>query len=133
MSRNWTPREMLLHESLLEGKTWRDVSKGLSISYKGKTTPMINDDDNKILDSYNYLGRLYPDNLCSVYRNLKELNSLGILDDIEKELSDYIEDGVEIPNSPVIRWFDGKLVSNFYYSEENDMLLEEEIISRVKS
>lgn len=131
MSRNWTPEEMLMVEKTLpNGATWRDMTKSMTITFKGQTSPMVKEEDNNILDSYDYLGRLYPDNLCGVYRKLKEVDKLSVLEEVENELKNYIENNVGDKETPLIRWYHGKLDSNFYYSEYNNQLLAEAIFER---
>lgn len=129
MSRDWTPYEQLMAEQILEGKTWTDVAEGLTISINEKSRPMYPAEEIAVMKEYNYLGRLYGDNLYHLYKEGFEKS----LSAVEKELAEFIENGMKLGNTVVGKWFYGKLDPGFYYSETNNELFADYIRSKQDS
>lgn len=118
MSRDWTPREQLAAEVILEGRTWLDVSRGMTITHNGKEFPMCPAEYCDFLEQFNYLKRVGYDAVYPLYIRYGG-KCFSVIQEIEEALTQYIENGVRI-KSWVCDWFDGKLDPGFYYSAHNN-------------
>lgn len=131
MSRNWTPEEMLLVEK--NGTPIIEFMKGLQLVINGEKRPMYTKEDIEICEQFTYLGKLY-DRFARLYKEVcKYPKGKDILKELEAELKDYIEDGIEKEGSFVAPWFHGELDKGFYYNEENNRLFREEVMKKVRS
>ena len=81
MSQDWTPKEQLLAESLLEGRTWRDVAKGLSfVKQDGTTVPMYEESTLNFINQFSTY--IHTSMNCPIERQLKSLLSAYKLSNI---------------------------------------------------
>lgn len=121
MSQDWTPREQLLAESLLDGRTWRDVAKGLSfVKQDGTTVPMYEESTLNFINQFDYLSRIGFDAIYPIYKKYGE-KCKEALKIVESHLYEYIQNNI-IKEKWIVDWFEGKLDENFYYSTENNRL-----------
>lgn len=125
MSRDWTPRELYtVEESNIRngrGSLW-DYMKGATWHINGETFPLCSEETIARRQEYPLLGRL-----CGSYDRLYSFLSqvkggMELLARYEKELDTYIKTGQGDKDSPLLRWFEGRLVSHFHYREPNDDL-----------
>ena len=127
MSRDWTPRELyeveqwnIQHD---RGSLW-DFMENTTITINGKTTPLHSKEAIARRREFPFLGRLMMDRFDGLYAFLSKVDGgLSLLARHEDALRTYIETGKGDKESPLIRWFEGKLDSRFYYREHNDELL----------
>lgn len=121
MSRDWTPREQLLSESILKDKTWRDITNEMMfVNQDGTTEPMYNEKTLNFINQFNYLSRIGFDAVLPIYKKYGE-KCKQVLLYVEKCLTKYIENGI-ILEKWISDWFEGKLSKQFYYAEENNQL-----------
>lgn len=125
MSRDWTPRECLAAEKLLNGKTWFDISKEMRlISKDGKETPMLSSDFCAFIQQFDYLKRIGADAVRPLWIKYED-DCKEVLQYVEDCLAAYIERRERI-ESWVCDWFDGELDPGFYYAEHNNERFREE-------
>lgn len=125
MSRDWTPRECLIAEKTLNGKTWFDISKEMTfISSSGKETPMLSQDFCTFICQFNYLKRVGIDTTRPFWEKYDE-GCQEVLRYIENCLASYIERNERVEEW-VCDWFDGELDPGFYYAEHNNERFREE-------
>lgn len=126
MSRDWTPREQLMAESLLpEGKTWRDVGRGICLVNKdGTKTPLYDTEGDDFIYQYDYVGRIGYDMAKTLIRRFGGLETerefiAKALEYIENRLVLLINTG-SCDDEHIEKWFDGKLDNDFYYADNNN-------------
>lgn len=127
MSKDFTPRELLVAESILKRKTWVDIAAATTVSINGDPPkPEYTSEEIDTLRSYSYLGRIYSDWVLKLHKK-GFINELGIA---EKEVSQFIADGSPKNDSVVSQWFYGELDPNFYYSTRNNETFAEYIMEK---
>ena len=131
MSRDWTPREQLAAEAILEGRTWLDVSRGMTITYNGTEKPMCPAEYCDFLEQFNYFKRVGYDAVFPLYKKYGD-SCIETMRDLEHGLAHYITTGE--PIIPWLRdWFEGELDEGFYYRERNDELFREYAEKEIES
>lgn len=132
MSRDWTPEEILLIEKNNVANELPDMWQfmgNMSISINGENyKPMFSKEEIELRKKFGNFGKLY-ESFVSLYKEITKLsNGESVLKKAQQELELFIENGEGNLDSHVLKWFQGKLDSNFYYHEHNDELLKEYLI-----
>lgn len=138
MSKSWTPKELYLVDSYLskQGNSLRNTTV-IQINADGTKTPVCSKEEQQARALYKELGFLY-NSFYSVYLVMKDHPRYRkhVLTELEARLVEY-ENGKVNEKDTLYLWFDGKLDTNFYYSDENDRLFGEYILqlygSKLKS
>lgn len=131
MSRDWTPKEMLAAEAILDGRTWLDVSRGMTISYNGTEKPMCPSDYCDFLEQFSYFKHVGYDAVYPLYKKYGN-TCFEPLNDMNNQLAGYIEH--KEPASPwLMNWFEGELDEDFYHSERNNELFREYAEKEIES
>ena len=125
MSRDLTPRELYAFEQQnikIHSYSLWDYMRNTVMHINGETFPMYSEEDISNREQYPSLGRLYNDfdNLYAFLSNIE--GGLDLLQDYDNSLKKYIETGIGDKESALIKWFEGTLDKNFYYSTHNDNL-----------
>lgn len=138
MSRNLTPQELLYFEEK-NLKTEHGVDlfahmRGLYIKFNGEEKQRIHSDkEMDIREKYPLLGKLYS-KFYELYQDLENIpKGIETLDNLEKELEDYVYNKAGDMESPVIKWFLGELDESFHYSMRNNALLYNYVIETAKT
>lgn len=127
MSRDFTPRQSLEAEKYTGISLWDIMERGI-LSYNGVETPMYDADEVALRKNYPLLGKLI-NKFTDLYTSLTNIDGgLDVLRDKDNELAMYIEQGKGDFTSYLVKWFEGELDPNFYYSERNEEMFTEEII-----
>lgn len=129
MSRDWTPREHLAASRRMVALGYDGILDSMRNTFfvhkDGTQTPLYSEEEIALREQFPYFGSLYeyfPElyDALSKYENRSEF-----LEQKETELAEFIATGKGDPESYLLRWFNGELDKNFYYSERNDALLME--------
>lgn len=138
MGRDWTPRESYENEQLNiaegRGDKWYFLEHLEFHWADGPKERVCPDEELALRKQFPMLGKLMSNtgefNFLSLYEMLAEIpGGVDLLHTKDLELAMYIEKGVGDRNSALIKWFEGELDSNFYYSEHNDFLFGESILT----
>ena len=126
MSRDFTPKELLASEKWQiengHGSLW-DFMENTSFEYKGERWPLHTTEEIVIRKQYPTLGKLL-NHFEEAYSSLSKIpGGLDVLEKNDKEIALYVETGEGDSNSSVIKWFNGELDKDFYYSDINEELL----------
>lgn len=125
MGRDLTPKEMyLMEQQIIDaglGSLW-DFMANLTVTHDGVTSRLYTPDDLAKRKQNPFLGRLFEpyDELYSFLSRAP--GGLALLSRYEKELNDYIKTGHGNLDSPLIKWYEGKLDPHFHYRETNNKL-----------
>ena len=126
MSRDFTPRELLLAEKTLpEGKTWRDMGKSLVfVRPDGTKEPMYNSKTDDFIYQFDYIGRIGFEMARTFIRMMGGLDGN---EEFIKNAFEYVENRLvclintdTCDDEYLEKWFNGKLDPGYYYSEENN-------------
>ena len=127
MSRDFTPRESLAAEKYTGISLWHFMETTVII-YNGEEKLLHDPADVALRKEYPLLGKLIND-FPDLYAQLIKIDGgLDILREKDNELAIYIEQGKGDFESYLVRWFEGELDTNFYYSERNEEMFIEEIV-----
>lgn len=131
MSRDFTPRQSLFAEEYTGTSLWSIMENGY-FSCDGEKIPFCDSDELAVRKQYPLLGKLI-NNFSDMYAELAGINGgLNVLRNKDNELAAYVDQKKGDPESYLIRWFEGKLDKNFYYSERNEEMFCEELIKEAK-
>ena len=131
MSRDFTPREVLIMEKHTKISVF-DFMSTTVIQYNGKEEPLYTSEAIALRKQFPLFGKLI-NRFELLYNPLSEVNGgIEFLKEKEKELKVYIEAEKGDLKSYLVRWFDGELDPNFYYSERNEELFVEKVIEEAK-
>ena len=150
MGRDWAPIEhyMSEQEQLKQGRgDLFDFMDGLKLVYpNGETKSLHTPEEMAIRRQFPQLGRLLMDDFMVLYERLTKISGgLDFLHKKDKDLADFIGairtdkegsryvvkiEGENIDmDSYLVKWFTGRLDERFYYSECNNSLFVEAMIS----
>ena len=153
MSRDWTPLEHYLSEQSQIKRGYGDIfnfMESLKMVYSDGTKVVLHSpEEMAIRRQFPTLGRLFMDGFMELYERLsKDPRGLDFLHKKDAELEAYLkarefqitEDSPERvvvnakswegnKDSYLIQWFEGRLDENFYYSERNNELFIECMLS----
>lgn len=137
MSRDWTPREHLAAEQFnIEnglGSIWDFLERTKFHNLDGTVYRICSDEELVLRKQFPYLGKLLSNGFANLYVSLSKINGgLELLHSKDEELAVYIESGKGDENSALIKWFNGTLDENFYYSEYNHKLFAESVLEEAK-
>ena len=136
IQRDLTPKELYLSDKQFGGRanSHRPVNEK-SFVYGEKSKYVYSFSQRRILSKYEYLGFLFTKNLLHCWDEMSEHPRIRkeVLDDIEDHLERVISNlhssvSVYGCKEVVYKWFMGELDPNFYYSWQNDLLLERYIM-----
>lgn len=134
MSRDFTPKEMLLAEKMMvqnNGPSITDIFQ-LSIVSGEKKKSFYTAEEIEHRMEFPLFGKLIH-HFEALYQELyKYPNGLDMLHDYEQKLTSYIETNTGDLQSPLIQWYKGKLDKNFYYAERNEELFVEHLLNAAK-
>lgn len=142
MSRNWTPREMYLVDLMMqrEGNAFlrESLNNMIFLTPNGEEMPYLTDEKKKVLGMFKELGFLFGDNLYVLWQKTKErpIKRKRILQATEEELEKLIEydrsgESLDSFDKILVDWYYGELDPNFYYSEQNNYLLEKYLYDKI--
>lgn len=135
MSRDLTPVQyyLLSEHNKDKGLSAFDVMEGTSWVINGVSHPLHSKEEMNLRRQYPLFGYLL-NTFLDVHDSLSKIpGGLAFLKKKEDELSSYIQSSVGDHNSPMIKWFEGELDPNFYYSERNEELFVEFLIENAKA
>lgn len=131
MSRDFTPRQNLATEEYTGISLW-DFMEHTILSYNGEEAPLYDAEEVALRKSYPLLGKLV-NKFTDLYTSLTNIDGgLDVLRDKDNELAMYIEQGKGNFTSYLVKWFEGELDPNFYYSEWNEKMFIEEMIKEAR-
>lgn len=124
MSKDFTPRDFILTESILgENKTWKDVYPTMKFCSSEKNeSPFYTKEEIEYINQFEYFSRCGIDVVTKFFNKYKN-EYLNIMLEIDKEIKNYFENKTEPTYDWIKDWFDGKLDKRFYYSELNNTLM----------
>ena len=142
MSRNWTPREMYSVDFYMEqegrGSLRENLDNMVFVTPDGERIPLLSDEKKKVLGMFKELGFLFGDNLYVLWQQTQEhpRKRKRILQETEEELEKLIEfdrtgKSLNSFDKVLVDWYYGKLDPHFYYSEDNDYLLEKYLYDKI--
>lgn len=133
MSRDFTPREHLEVEKHFGYSIWSFLESA-KFSYEGEEWLMCEPAEIKARKQYPLLGKLLNRQFVPLFESLSSVEGgLELLKEKDEELSLYVEKGEGDTNSYLIRWFEGNLDTNFYYSERNHEMFCEEMVKEARN
>ena len=133
MSRDLTPRETYLVSTKLDPSYFM-LNVKVQYGPGSEERDLYTEQEKKRIRSYPILGRSAPDLILSFLEkeDSNYVTACALLYKVETHL-DQIAKGELDKVDPVIEnWFDGKLDRAFYYSEENNRLMEEYLSKEIK-
>lgn len=141
MSRNWTPREMYLIDFRMEreglGSLRKDLDNMVFVAPNGERISFFSDEKKKVIGMFKELGFLFGDNLYVLWESTEEhprkrKRVLQATEELEK-LIEYDISGKSLDSfdKVLVDWYYGKLDPHFYYSEDNDYLLEKYLYDKI--
>lgn len=131
MSRDFTPRQSLIVEEATGISLW-GFMEHTTLSYAGKETPLYDPSEVVLRKSYPLLGKLLS-RFSYLYKALANIDGgLDFLRNKDIELARYVKSGDGNLESYLIKWFEGTLDPNFYYSERNEEMFIENLIKEAK-
>lgn len=131
MSRDFTPKESLAAEKYT-GFSMFDMMEHTVLSYKGEEKPLYTPEQISLRKQFPLFGKLV-NRFESLFFPLSKIEGgEEFLREKEKELEKWIENGKGDYNSYLIKWFEGDLDPNFYYSERNEEMFIEEMLEEMK-
>lgn len=125
MSRDFTPEEAYLFEQA--NRKWGytsilDSMERMTFTYNGITRPLYSKESMENRRKYPLLGSLYHP-FDKLYSFLSQVSGgTELLQQHENALKEYIETGRGDKDSFLIKWYEGKLDTNFHYSNRNDAM-----------
>ena len=142
MSRNWTPREMYLIDFRMEreglGSLRKDLDNMVFVAPNGERISFFSDEKKKVMGMFKELGFLFGDNLYVLWETTEEhpRKRKRVLQATEEELEKLIEydisgKSLDSFDKVLVDWYYGKLDPHFYYSEDNDYLLEKYLYDKI--
>lgn len=142
MSRNWTPREMYLIDFRMEreglGSLRKDLDNMVFVAPNGERISFFSDEKKKVIGMFKELGFLFGDNLYVLWESTEEhpRKRKRVLQATEEELEKLIEydisgKSLDSFDKVLVDWYYGKLDPHFYYSEDNDYLLEKYLYDKI--
>lgn len=142
MSRNWTPREMYLIDLRMEqeglGSLRKDLDNMVFVAPNGERISFFSDEKKKVMGMFKELGFLFGDNLYVLWETTEEhpRKRKRVLQATEEELEKLIEydisgKSLDSFDKVLVDWYYGKLDPHFYYSEDNDYLLEKYLYDKI--
>lgn len=134
MSRDWTPAEHYVVEQrhIKEGRgDIFDFLENLKFVYEdGREEALHSPEEMALRRQFPMLGKLLMDDFMALYEKLSGLpGGIEFLHKKDDELSKIIETKAADENSYLFKWFTGRLDERFYYSERNNELFLEAMIS----
>ena len=142
MSRNWTPREMYLMDLVMQREHNAFLRESMNnlvfVTPTGEEVPYLSEDKKKVLSMFKELGFLFGDNLYILWQKTQEhpRKRKKVLQATEEELEKLIEydragKSLDCFDKVLVDWYWGELDPNFYYSEENNYLLEKYLYDKI--
>lgn len=142
MSRNWTPREMYLMDLMMQREHNAFLRESMNnlvfVKPNGEEVSYLSDEKKKVLGMFQELGFLFGDNLYILWQKTQEhpRKRKRILQETEEELQKLIEydragQPLDCFDKVLVDWYWGELDPNFYYSEENNYLLEKYLYDKI--
>jgi hypothetical protein len=127
MSRDLTPRQTLVMEKYT-GFSVFDMMEHTTLLYKGEEQPLYTPEQISLRKQFPLFGKLI-NNFESLFFPLSKIEGgEEFLREKEKELEKWIEKEEGDYNSYLIKWFEGELDPNFYYSERNEEMFIDEMV-----
>ena len=131
MSRDFTPREVIVVEKCT-GVSYFNFMSTTVICCNGKEEPLYTPEAIALRKQFPLFGKLV-NRFELLYNPLSEIEGgIDFLKEKERELKTYIEVEKGDLNSYLVKWFEGELDPNFYYSERNEELFREKVIEEAK-
>ena len=145
MSKDWTPQQYYFADLYMQkeyNSNMREDFINMKISFNGKEEPFYTEEDKVILKKYRELGFLFSRNLLSLYERTKEhpIRRNRLLNEIEVQLNTLIDcnkkngSHCEFPeniDNILVKWYLGKLDSDFYYNQRNNKAFENYLFNKI--
>lgn len=132
MSRDFTPRDVITAEKYT-GISFFEFMNTTIIRANGKEEPLYTPEAIALRKRFPLFGKLV-NRFELLYNPLSEIEGgIEFLKEKEKELETYIETESGNPESYLVKWFNGELDPNFYYSEYNEELFIKEMLKEAKA
>lgn len=131
MSRDFTPRDVIAAEKYT-GISFFEFMATTIMCVEGKERQLYPAEEIALRKQFPLFGKLV-NRFESLYNPLSKIEGgIEFLKEKEKELEIYLETEKGDPESYLVKWFNGDLDPNFYYSEYNESLFVEKILEEAK-
>ena len=131
MSRDFTPRDVIAAEKYT-GISFFTFMNTAIVHANGKEEPLYTPEAIALREQFPLFGKLV-NRFELLYNPLSRMEGgIEFLKRKEKELEKYLETPKGDPESYLVKWFNGELDPNFYYSEYNEELFVKEMLKEAR-